>query len=101
MKKGEEAVEWPSAISVYLARLVYSQPRRHHVQARDDVDGLAVIHDSSSCSTIATVHRVLTTQDMMKKLKATIPKDSRHVRPTATIAEANCQVAALNASEIQ
>ncbi len=37
----------------------------------------------------------------MKKLKATIPKDSRHVNPTATIAEANCQVAALNASEIQ
>ena len=32
---------------------------------------------------------------------ATIPRDSRQVRPMAMIEEANCQVAALKASEIQ
>jgi hypothetical protein len=37
----------------------------------------------------------------MKKLRATIPKLSLHVKPTAMIPAANCHVAALKASEIQ
>lgn len=41
------------------------------------------------------------TQEMMKKLKATMPKLSRHVRPMAMMPAANCHVAALKASEIQ
>lgn len=41
------------------------------------------------------------TMEMMKKLKATIPSDSRQLNPTAMIPAANCQVAALKASEIQ
>ena len=43
----------------------------------------------------------LTTQEMMKKLSATMPKLSRQVNPTAIMPAANCQVAALKASEIQ
>ena len=35
------------------------------------------------------------TMDMMKKLSATIPRDSLHVRPTAMMPAANCHVAAL------
>lgn len=35
------------------------------------------------------------TKDMRKKAKATMPSDSRHVRPMAIIPEANCHVAAL------
>jgi hypothetical protein len=35
------------------------------------------------------------TKDMMKKARATMPRDSRHVRPIAMILEANCHVAAL------
>jgi hypothetical protein len=43
----------------------------------------------------------LTTQEMMKKARATMPKLSLQVRPTAMIPAANCHVAALKASEIQ
>ena len=41
------------------------------------------------------------TIETMKKLTATMEMDSRHVSPIAMIDEANCQVAALKASEIQ
>jgi hypothetical protein len=41
------------------------------------------------------------TMEMMKKLSATIPIDSRHERPTAMMPAANCHVAALKASDIQ
>lgn len=37
----------------------------------------------------------------MKKERATIPSDSRQERPTAMMLDANCQVAALKASETQ
>lgn len=41
------------------------------------------------------------TNEMMKKETATMASDSRQLRPTAMILLANCQVAALKASEIQ
>lgn len=41
------------------------------------------------------------TKDMMKNERATMPSDSRQERPTAMMLDANCQVAALKASEIQ
>jgi hypothetical protein len=43
----------------------------------------------------------LTTQEMMKNARATIPRLSLQVRPTAIMPAANCHVAALKASEIQ
>jgi hypothetical protein len=38
------------------------------------------------------------TNEMMKKASATMPSDSRHVRPMAMMDEANCHVAALENS---
>lgn len=35
------------------------------------------------------------TKEIMKKERATMPRDSRQVRPMAMMEEANCQVAAL------
>jgi hypothetical protein len=35
------------------------------------------------------------TKEMRKKARATMPRDSRHVRPMAMMDEANCHVAAL------
>jgi len=37
------------------------------------------------------------TKEIMKKASATMPRDSRHVRPMAMMEEANCHVAALEA----
>ena len=37
------------------------------------------------------------TKEMMKKARATMPRDSRQVRPIAMMLDANCHVAALEA----